>query len=69
LTKVRYLVRLGHVACDLTGNLPPMPAVFPDHSALIVRMPTENGNFSTHSYGARGLKFREWRARSALAAC
>ena len=27
----------AHAMCDTTGNLPPIPGVFPDYSAPIVR--------------------------------
>ena len=42
--------RLFAVAHDLTGNLPPMPGVFPDYLAPIVRI----------AYGDRQLEMMRW---------
>ncbi len=51
LTKTQDAMRaLFRIKKDLTGNLPPMPGIFPDYPAPIVRM----------SYGERELVMARW---------
>lgn len=43
--------RLFAVARDLTGNLPPMPGVFPDYAAPIVRMGEQGRELASARWG------------------
>lgn len=48
------IIALSHAMRDLTGNLPPLPGIYPDYSAPIVR------NVAEESGIVRELALARW---------